>query len=119
MKKEGTGKPRNPDIEIGAGVRVSELHFEKAPESEVRFRGSTRRNSVWGSRRENLPDEVREGVVYHDAGVRLRIASEIADSGSDFENISDEERAKASRHQSRVSETSNGKAKIPTKRVKE
>ena len=94
MKKEGTGKPQNPDIEIDADLRMSELRFEKAPESEVCFRGSTRRNSVWGSRRENLPEEVQEGVVYQDAGVRLRIASEIVDSGSDFENISVKERAK-------------------------
>ncbi len=84
MKKEGTGKPRDPDIALDADVRMRELRFEKVPDPEVRFRGNTRRNSVWGSRRENLPDEVREGVVYRNAEVRLRIATEIdnGDPGS-------------------------------------
>lgn len=80
MKQEGTGKPQNPDLEINAGVEMSELRFERVPESEVRFWGNTRRNSVWSSRRENLPDEVKEGVVYGNAGIRLRIASEIDNS---------------------------------------
>src|ERR687893_689659 len=83
MKKEGTGKPQNPDIALDADVRMRELRFEEAPDPGVRFRGSTRRNSVWGSRRENLPDEVQEGVVYPNAGIRLRIASEVVDSGDD------------------------------------
>ena len=68
MKKEGTGKPQNPDIALDADVRMRELRFEKVPDPEVHFRGNTRRNSVWKSRRENLPDEVQEGVVYRDAG---------------------------------------------------
>ncbi len=89
MKKEGTGEPQNPDIALDAEVRMRELYFEKAPEPEVCFRGNTRRNSVWESKREELPDEVQEGVVYRDAGVRLRIASEIVDSESDFRNIAD------------------------------
>ena len=84
MKKEGTGRPRTPDIELKARVKMRELRFEEVPDPEVRFRGSTERNSVWGSRRENLPDEVQEGVVYRDAGIRLRIASEIADSAPDL-----------------------------------
>ena len=65
---------------------MRELRFEEAPDPEVRFRGSTRRNSVWGSRRENLPDEVQEGVVYRNAGVQLRIASEIVDSDPGFQS---------------------------------
>ena len=80
MKKEGTGKPQNPDIALDAGVKMRELRFEKVPDPEVCFRGNTRRDSVWQSRRKNLPDEVSEGVVYRDAGVRLRIASEIVGS---------------------------------------
>jgi hypothetical protein len=92
MQKEGTGKPRSPDIALDADVRTRELYFEEAPEPEVRFRGNTRRNSVWGSRRENLPDEVREGVVYRDARVRLRIATEIVNSDPAFWNSSDRER---------------------------
>ena len=84
MKKEGTGKPRNPDIALDADVRVRELHFEEVPDPEVRFRGNTERNSLWESKRENLPDEVQEGVIYRNAGVRLRIATEMvfSDPGS-------------------------------------
>jgi hypothetical protein len=71
---------------------MRELRFERAPEPKVYFRGNTRRNSVWGSRRENLPDEVREGVVYRNAGVRLRIASEIVNSNPNVWNSSEKER---------------------------
>ena len=78
--KEGTGEPQNPDIVLDADVRMRELYFDRAPNSQVRFRGNTERNSVWESRRENLPDEVQEGVVYRNAGVRLRIASEVMDN---------------------------------------
>jgi hypothetical protein len=91
MKKEGTGNPQNPDIAFDAEVRMRELRFEEVPDPEVRFRGNTMRNSVWRSSRENLPDRVREGVVYRNAGVRLRIASEIIDSDSAFQNTLDRE----------------------------
>jgi hypothetical protein len=79
MKKEGTGNPQNPDISFNAEVRMRKLYFEEVPDPEVRFRGNTMRNSVWKSSRENLPDRVREGVVYRNARIRLRIASEITD----------------------------------------
>ena len=74
---------------------MRELHLEEVPDPEVRFRGNTMRNSVWRSSRENLPDRVREGVVYRNAGVRLRIASEIMDRDPAFQNILEEERVKA------------------------
>jgi hypothetical protein len=80
MRKEGTGEPLNPDIALDAEVRMRELHFEEVPDSQVHFRGNTGRNSVWKSRRENLPDEVQEGVIYRNARVRLRIATEIINS---------------------------------------
>ena len=73
---------------------MRELRFEEAPDSEVRFRGSTRRNSVWGSRRENLPDEVQEGVIYRNAGVRLRIATEIVDSERSYCEYSEPRKGK-------------------------
>ena len=79
VKKEGTGKPQNPDIALGADVKMSELYFEEVPDPEVDFRGSTRRDSVWKSERANLPDRVQEGVVYRDAEVRLRIATEVVE----------------------------------------
>jgi len=84
VKKEGTGKPQYPDIALDADVKLGELYFEERPDPGVDFRGSTRRNSVWKSGRENLPNRVQEGVVYRDAEVRLRIATEVVedDSGS-------------------------------------
>ena len=91
MKKEGTGKPQNPDIALDADVRMRELHFEEVPDPEVCFQGNTRRNSVWESKRENLPDEVQNGVIYRNAGVRLRIASEISDSDRSFQDSLDHE----------------------------
>ena len=94
MKKEGTGKPRNPDIAIDAGVEMRELRFEKVPDPEVNFRGNTKRNSVWTSRRTNLPDEVQEDIVYRDAGITLRIATEVVGKPADFENSSEHERVK-------------------------
>jgi hypothetical protein len=84
MKKEGTGKPQDPDIALDADVRMRELRFAKVPDPEVNFRGNTARNSVWVSRRTNLPDEVQEGEVYRDAGVRLRIATEIVEGSPDL-----------------------------------
>ena len=62
---------------------MGELYFEDVPDPEVDFRGNTRRNSVWKSRRENLPDSVQEGVVYRDAEARLRIATEMVEDDSD------------------------------------
>ncbi len=82
--KEGIGKPQYPDIAFDADVKMSELSFEKLPDPEVKFKGSAGRMSVWKSWRENLPNRVQEGVVYRDAEVRLRIATEVVedDSGS-------------------------------------
>ena len=96
VKKEGTGKPQNPDITFGANVRARELYFEEVPDPEVRFRGNTRRNSVWESGRENLPDRVQKGAVYRNARVRLRIASEVENSESHLLNSSSKEREKTS-----------------------
>ena len=99
MKKEGTGEPQNPDIALNADVKMRELYFDRVPDPKVRFRGNTGRNSVWESRRENLPDEVQKGVVYRNAGVRLRIASEIVDSDPGFRSSWDTERVKTTPEQ--------------------
>ncbi len=96
MKKEGTGKPRHPDISLDADVKMGELHFKEVPETEVYFQGNSRRNSVWESRREGLPDEVQESVFYRNARVRLRIASEKVDRGPNFRNSFGKERVKTS-----------------------
>ena len=94
MKKEGTGKPQSPDIALDADVRMRELHFEEVPNPVVRFWGDTGRTSVWESRREDLPDEVREGVIYRNARVRLRIATEIVNGDPGFWYSWDRERKK-------------------------
>jgi len=73
--------PNDPDIEFTAAVKVRELRFEKAPENEVRFQGHPERESVSGTERENLPDEVEEDVTYRDARVRLKIASKVTEAG--------------------------------------
>ena len=116
MKKEGTGDPQNPDIALDTVVRMRELYFEEAPDPEVEFRGSTKRNSVWESRRENLPDEVQEGVAYRNAGVRLRIASEMfISTGHDFRIGSDKERVTKGtvdqKRKTRGQESESGKGK--------
>lgn len=66
---------KNPDIEISARVKSRELRFEEVPETATRFWGDPERESVSGTERENLPDEVQSGVTYHNSSVRLRIAS--------------------------------------------
>ncbi len=69
--------PENPDVEISAKVKARELYFEEVPETRTRFWGHPERESVSGTERENLPDEVESGVTYRDASVRLRIASKL------------------------------------------
>ena len=80
LKKEGTGEPQYPDIALDAYAKMSELSFEEVPGPGVEFKGSTRRNSAWKSGRETLPDRVQEGVVYRDAEIRLRIATEVIEN---------------------------------------
>ena len=82
MKKR-LDKPENPDIELTADVKARELRFEEVPETEVRFPGYPERESVSGTERENLPEEVEPGVTYRNPRVRLRIASALA--GADRE----------------------------------
>jgi hypothetical protein len=71
--------PKNPEIEVSADVRARELRFAEVPETEVRFPGTPGRESVWGSGRKNLPDEVRAGTTYRNVEVRLRIADRLKD----------------------------------------
>jgi hypothetical protein len=83
VRVEGTGTPKYPEIDFTADVKARWLRFEEVPETEVRFWGNTERNSISSTERENLPDEVQEGVAYRNARVRLRIASELVD-GEDY-----------------------------------
>ena len=74
----------NPDIDFGANVKARELCFDEAPETKVRFRGHPELDSVSGTERKNLPEEVRQGVTCRDVSVRLRIASELVDIAPDL-----------------------------------
>jgi pyruvate/2-oxoglutarate dehydrogenase complex dihydrolipoamide acyltransferase (E2) component len=67
----------NPDIDFSASVRARELRFEEKPQTKVSFWGHAERNSVSVNERENLPEEVRQGVTYHHISVRSRITSEL------------------------------------------
>jgi len=67
----------NPDIDFSASVKARELRFEEEPQTEVRFWGSPKRNSVSLNERKNLPEKVRQGVTYRDVSVRSHIASEL------------------------------------------
>lgn len=86
MSSENRNTSNRPEVEFTADVRARELHFEKVPNPEVHFPGPAEGKSDWRSERENLPKEVREGVVYRNARVRLLIANEIVNSDSTFLN---------------------------------
>ena len=81
-EKKRLDSPENPDVEISARVKTHELRFEEVPKTRTRFWGSPERESVSGTERENLPDEVQSGVTYRDPKVRLRIASGLTGGGS-------------------------------------
>jgi hypothetical protein len=81
-KKKRLDSPENPDIEIWATVECRELRFTRVPETRTSFWGYPERESVSGTERGNLPDEVESGVIYRNAGVRLRIASGLTGRGS-------------------------------------
>ena len=74
--------PQNPEVEMWATVECRELRFTRVPETRTSFWGYPERESVSGTERGNLPDEVESGVIYRNSGVRLRIASGLTGRGS-------------------------------------
>jgi hypothetical protein len=68
-----------PDVEMGARVKAKRLRFKRVPETEVEFEGEPEHDSVSGSERKNLPEEVEPGVTYRDVEVRWRAAAKIKD----------------------------------------
>jgi hypothetical protein len=68
-----------PDLSITARVTADSLRFEKVPNPKVEFTGRPRRDTVWQSERENLPEQVQPGVTYRNIGITLRITSVFAD----------------------------------------
>lgn len=81
-EKKRLDSPENPDVEIWATVECRELRFTRVPQTRTSFWGYPERESVSGTERENLPDEVESGVIYRNSGVRLRIASGLTRRGS-------------------------------------
>jgi len=79
-RRETQGAPAvEPDLSITARVTAGELLFRKVPNPRVEFTGRPRRETVWESERQNLPDAVQPGVTYRDIGITLRITSVFAD----------------------------------------
>ncbi|HVF43335.1 MAG TPA: hypothetical protein VM936_10015 [Pyrinomonadaceae bacterium] len=68
-----------PDLSITARVTADSLRFERVPNPKVEFPGKPRRETVWESERQNLPQQVQPGVTYRDVGITLRITSVFAD----------------------------------------
>jgi hypothetical protein len=64
-----------PDIDIQVGVKAKKLRFEQVPDTEVGFWGDPEPESVSGSERENLPDEVEPRRTYRDIRIRWRAAA--------------------------------------------
>jgi hypothetical protein len=75
--KEHPDALRKPDVELIAEVKSRWLRFEKVPETEIRFPGYSEDESVSGTERENLPEEVRKGVTYRNSRIRLRSAGQL------------------------------------------
>ena len=75
----GGATAAEPDLAIDARVTARELLFRKVPTPRVEFTGRPRRETVWESERQNLPEEVQPGVTYRDIGITLRIRSVFAD----------------------------------------
>ena len=72
---------RPPDVEIAAAIKADELRFESAPKVEVVPYANAPADLKYESERENLPDQVEEGVTYRDVAVRWRVAVRLRDEG--------------------------------------
>jgi hypothetical protein len=77
MAKKDIDKPSDADIELEATVKSRKLRFTEVPSTKVAFHGDPGHESVDGTERGNLPEEVEPGVTYRDSWVRLRIASRL------------------------------------------
>ena len=66
------------DVEIAAAARARRVRFAEVPETDVRFVGRAE-GSESHTARENLPDEVEEGVTYRDVRIRWRAGARVAD----------------------------------------
>lgn len=91
MDKKQLEALTNADIEFTANVKARELRFDEVPETKVRFWGHPEQDSVSGTERKNLPEEVQQGATYRDISVKLRIASAlIATEAGSFDKLNEE-----------------------------
>jgi hypothetical protein len=72
---------QEPDVEIRAAVRAEELRFECKPEVRVHAWSDAPATAESSTERENLPDELEEGVTYRNFAVRWRLAARLEDRG--------------------------------------
>jgi hypothetical protein len=72
---------RPPDVEMSFAVRADELRFDCKPRVDVVPYANAPADVEHESERENLPDEVQEGVTYRDLAVRWRVAVRLRDEG--------------------------------------
>ena len=85
-------RPGEPDVEVGAAASAKKLRFKRKPKvevdthsySEVDPQLAREIEKIEGegyshTERENLPDEVEEGVDYRDVKVRWRAAARVSE----------------------------------------
>jgi hypothetical protein len=78
---EERGRPRPPDIEAGATVRMKRLRVSDKPEGiETRAHGSPEIDTTSEGERENLPDELEAGETYRDARIRRHVEIRLTDA---------------------------------------
>jgi hypothetical protein len=68
-----------PDVEIAASIRAKEVRFEVKPRVDVGAWADSPARAESGSERENLPDELEEGVTYRDLAVRWWLGARLED----------------------------------------
>lgn len=66
---------QEPDLEITGTVHVETLHVVKAGEVRVEFWGTPKRDTLWETRRVNLPEDVQDGSTYRDVRLDFAIRS--------------------------------------------
>jgi hypothetical protein len=83
----------NPDIEIGASVKVKRVRFRKEPKTKVEMHGEARTpegrtdlKTSSGSERANLPEEVEPGVTYRDVRLRWQASARLEDPDSNAQS---------------------------------
>jgi hypothetical protein len=90
--RDGAGEP---DVEIGAAASAKRLRFKRKPRVEVNTHAyreldpqlAREMKKIEGegssnTERENLPDEVEEGVEYRDVKIRWRAAARASEKPS-------------------------------------